>query len=55
MKYKVINRYGIGGESNLRMADAACKAAIKRGYGWIAVDEYGNQYALTPNGEAIKL
>jgi hypothetical protein len=49
MNYKVINIYGIYGETNHRSPEAALDAAAKReGAGWVVVDSAGNQWDRPP-------
>ena len=55
MKYKVINVYGIAGESLHRTARGAINAARKReGYGWVVEDDKGARYTMDMDGRIYK-
>jgi hypothetical protein len=51
MKYKVVNQYGLRGETTHRTAKAAILAAKKReGDGWHVVDERGARHWMDLDG-----
>ena len=51
MKYKVVNVYGIAGESLHRTARGAIKEKRKReGEGWVVEDDKGTRYTMDQDG-----
>ena len=55
MKYKVVNVYGIAGESLHRTARGAINAARKReGEGWVVEDDKEARYTMDQDGRIYK-
>lgn len=51
MKYKVVNKYGLSGETTHRTAKAAIKAAKAReGDGWHVIDDNGAWHWMDVDG-----
>ena len=54
MKYKVINMYGITGETSHRKVERALQSASKReGDGWTVIDTIGDRWIADSDGRPV--